>query len=64
MSPSNSRTGQVVFDCHTDLCYLSQLRTPDPDRTREVLRGEDEIELASQEAAKPFVLMGSSAKRP
>jgi hypothetical protein len=55
-------TGQVVFDCYTGRCYLSQLRTPDPDRSREVLRGKDEIELASHEAAKPFVLMGSLAK--
>jgi hypothetical protein len=55
-------TGQVVFDCYTSRCYLSQLRAPDPQRSRELLRGKDENELASHEAAKPFVLLGSLAK--
>jgi hypothetical protein len=55
-------TGQVVFDCYTGGCYLSQLRTPDPDSSRELLRGKDENELARHEAAKPFVLLGSVAK--
>ena len=55
-------TGQVVFDCYAGRCYLSQLRTPDPDRSRELLRGKEEIEIAKHEAAKPFVLMGSRAK--
>lgn len=54
--------GQVAFDCYTSRCYLSQLRTPDPDCSREVLRGKEEIEIARQEIAKPFVLMGSHAK--
>jgi hypothetical protein len=55
-------TGQVVFDCFTDRCYLSQLRTPDPDLSRELLRGKEEVGIAKQEAARPFVLMGSPAK--
>lgn len=55
-------TGGVAFDCYTGRCYLSQLRTPDPDRSREVLRGKEEIEIARHEAAKPFVLMGSPGK--
>ena len=55
-------TGEVVFDCYMGRCYLSQLRTSDPDLSREVLRGKEEIEIARQEAAKPFVLMGSLAK--
>jgi hypothetical protein len=55
-------TGQIVFDCYTGRCYLSQLRTPDPDRSRELLRGKDENELARHEAAKPFALLGSLAK--
>jgi hypothetical protein len=54
--------GEVVFDCYTGRCYLSQLRTPDPDRSREVLRGREEIEIARQEVAKPFVLVASRAK--
>ena len=55
-------TGQVVFDCYTGRCYLSQLRTPDPDRSRELLRSKEEMELAKQEPAKPFVLVGSRAR--
>lgn len=55
-------TGQILFDCYTGRCYLSQLRTPDPDRSREVLRGKEEIELAKHETAKPFVLIASRAK--
>jgi len=54
--------GEVVFDCYTGRCYLSQLRTPDPDRSREVLRGKEEIEIARQQTPKPFVLMGGRAK--
>ena len=59
---NGGNTGRIVFDCYTGRCYLSQLRAPDPDRSREVLRGKEEIELAKQETAKPFVLMGSLAK--
>lgn len=59
---NGGNTGQVVFDCYTGRCYLSQLRTPDPDRSREVLRGKEEIELAKHETPKPFVLIGSQAK--
>jgi hypothetical protein len=55
-------TGQVVFDCYSGVCYLSQLRTPDPDSSRELLRGKDENAWARHEAAKPFVLLGSVAK--
>lgn len=55
-------TGQIVFDCYAGRCYLSQLRTPDPDCSREVLRSKEEIELAKQELAKPFVLVASHAK--
>lgn len=55
-------TGQIVFECYSSRCYLSQLRTPDPDRSREVLRSTEEIELAKQEPAKPFVLVASHAK--
>jgi hypothetical protein len=59
---SGGDTGQIAFDCYTGRCYLSQIRTPDPDRSREVLRDREEIELARHETAKPFVLMGSHAK--
>lgn len=59
---NGGNTGQIAFDCYTGRCYLSQLRTPDADRSREVLRGKEEIELAKQETAKPFVLVGSLAK--
>ena len=55
-------TGQIVFDCYTGRCYLSQVRTPDPNCSREVLRSKEEIELAKQEPAKPFVLVASPAK--
>ena len=55
-------TGQVVFDCYTGRCYLSQLRTPDPDSSRELLRSKEETDLAKQQPAKPFVLVASRAK--
>ena len=55
-------TGQVVFDCYASRCYLSELRTPDPDRSRELLRAKEEIELAKQQPPKPFVLVGARAK--
>jgi hypothetical protein len=55
-------TGKVVFECYIRRCYLSQLRMPDPDRSREVLPGKEQIEIARQEAPKPLVLLGSRAK--
>lgn len=51
-----------LFSNVIQVVVLSQLRTPDPDRSREVLRSTEEIELAKQEPAKPFVLVASHAK--
>jgi len=55
-------TGEVVFACYAARCYLSELRTPDPGRSRALLRAKEEIELAKQQPAKPFVLVGTRAK--
>ena len=57
-------TGQVLFDCYAGRCYLSQLRTPDPDRSRELVHSQLEIELAKHKPATPFVLIASGTKRP
>jgi len=52
-------TGEVVFECYTDLCFLSQLWTPGQDTGRELLRSRKETEIARRETGKYFALLGA-----
>ena len=36
------KTGEVVFECYTDICFLSQVWTPGEDTGRELLRSRVE----------------------
>lgn len=53
------KTGEVVFECYTDLCFLSQVWTPGQDTGRELLRSRLESEIAKRESGKYFALLGS-----
>ncbi len=56
-------TGEVVFECYTDLCFLSQVWTPGQDTGRELLRSRVETEIAKRETGKYFALLGIEAHK-
>jgi len=53
------RTGEVVFECYTDLCFLSQVWTPGQDTGRELLRSRVETVIAKRETGTYFALLGT-----
>jgi hypothetical protein len=57
------KTGEVVFECYTDLCFLSQLWTPGQDTGRELLRSRVETETARRETGKYFALLGTEPRK-
>ncbi len=57
------KTGEVVFECYTDLCFLSQLWTPGQDTGRELLRSRSETEIAKRETGKYFALLGAALRK-
>ena len=57
------KTGEVVFECYTDLCFLSQLWTPGQDTGRELLRSRVETEIAKRETGKYFALLGAELRK-
>jgi hypothetical protein len=57
------KTGEVVFECYTDLCFLSQLWTPGQDTGRELLRPHVETAIAKRETGKYFALLGSEPRK-
>ena len=57
------KTGEVVFECYTDRCFLSQLWTPGQDTGRELLRSRIETEIAKRETGKCFALLGTEPRK-
>jgi hypothetical protein len=57
------KTGEVVFECYTNLCFLSQLWTPGQDTGRELLRSRVETETAKRETGKYFALLGTESPK-
>jgi hypothetical protein len=57
------KTGEVVFECYTDLCFLSEVWTPGQDTGRELLRSRVETEIAKRETGKYFVLLGTEPRK-
>lgn len=57
------KTGEVVFECYTDQCFLSQLWTPGQDTGRELLRSRLETEIAKRETGKYFALLGTEHRK-
>ena len=57
------KTGEVIFECYTDLCFLSQVWTPSRDTGRELLRSRIETEIAKRETGKYFALLGSESRK-
>jgi hypothetical protein len=57
------KTGEVVFECYADLCFLSQLWTPGQDAGRELLKSHLEMEIAKRETGKYFALLGTEPRK-
>ena len=57
------KTGEVVFECYTDLCFLFQLWTPGQDTGRELLRSRSETEIAKRKTGKYFALLGTEPRK-
>jgi hypothetical protein len=58
-----AKTGEVVFKCYTDVCFLSQLWTPGQDTGRELLRSLVETGMAKRETGKNFALLGTEPRK-
>jgi hypothetical protein len=54
------RTGQVVFQCYDQHCFLSELWSPTRDAGRQLLKCQWEKEVAKRETAKYFALIGAA----
>jgi hypothetical protein len=57
------KTGEVVFECYTDLCFLSQLWTPGRDTGRELPKTRLETEIAKRETGNYFALLGTEPRK-
>jgi hypothetical protein len=57
------KTGEVIFDCYTGVCFLSQLWTPGQDTGRELLKSHLETEIAKRETGKYFALLGTEVRK-
>ena len=58
-----SSTGELIFQCYEDLCFLSQVWTPGQEFGRELLRSRAETEIAKRETGKYFALLGSGPRK-
>jgi hypothetical protein len=56
-------TGEVVFQCYTDLCFLTQVWTPGQQFGYELLRSHIETEIAKRETGKYFALLGAEPRK-
>lgn len=57
------RTGEVVFECYADHCFLSQVWTPGEDTGRQLLRSRLETEIAKGVTGKYFALLGTEIRK-
>jgi hypothetical protein len=55
---SAAATGQLIFHCYSDRCFLSELRSPTPGESRQFLTSRSETRLAKQESRKQFAVLG------
>ena len=60
---SAGKTGQLIFDCYVNQCFLSQIWTPGQDEGRQLLRSRMETRAASREVGQYMALLGTSAQQ-
>jgi hypothetical protein len=58
------KTGEVVFQCYNQHCFLSELWSPAQYAGRQLLKSRREVELAKKETAQYFALAGAPERRP
>jgi hypothetical protein len=56
-------TGQVIFHCYDDRCFLSEFWTPTRDNGSQLLPSRYEAELARQRKGTEFALLEKSKTR-
>ena len=56
-------TGQVIFHCYDDRCFLSEFWTPTRDNGSQLLPSRYEMELAKHHAGTEFALLEQPRKR-
>lgn len=56
-------TGQVVFHCYDNRCFLSEFWTPTRDNGNQLLRSRNEAELAKHRRGTEFALLEQPQKR-
>jgi hypothetical protein len=54
---SAGATGQIIFHCYSDRCFLSELRSPTEGNGRQLLMSRMEADLAKEQAGKYFAVM-------
>lgn len=52
--------GQIIFNCCSDRCFLSELESPTEGNGRQLLISKMEAQLAKEQAGKYFAVMGES----
>jgi hypothetical protein len=55
---NGGNSGQVVFHCYENHCFLSELWTADSEQGREVLESKSEREIAKHQEPQQFALLG------
>lgn len=55
-------TGQIIFHCYSDRCFLSELRSHIQGDSRQLLTSRAEAELAKKEQGKYFAVLGEKPR--
>lgn len=55
-------TGQIIFHCYSDHCFLSELRSHIQGDSRQLLTSRAEAELAKKEQGKYFAVLGEKPR--
>jgi hypothetical protein len=56
-------TGQIIFHCYDDRCFLSELRSPTAGNGRQLLTSKMEALLAKEQHGKYFAVLGEEPVR-
>jgi hypothetical protein len=60
---STGATGQIIFHCYSERCFLSELRSPTEGNGRQLLTSKMEAGLAREENAKYFAVLGEGLRK-
>jgi hypothetical protein len=60
---SAGATGQIIFHCYSDYCFLSELRSPIQGNSRQLLTSRSEAKLAKKEPGNYFGVLGEKPRQ-